>query len=141
MRCGRFPEAFCSPKKSSLATAPLGVQYNDPHMDRDMDKRDVRLEITEHIFGNAPTMLALCLTTVGLIKIYAALQRITTLADDFLVLCLAAFLLATIFSYSALRSRNAKRRAKFAKLADVLFISGLSAATVVAFFVVYALAG
>jgi hypothetical protein len=117
------------------------VQYNNPLMDRDLDKRDVRLEITEHIFGNAPTMLALCLTTVGLIKIYTALQRITTLADDFLVLCLAAFLLATIFSYAALRSKNAKRRAGFAKLADVLFISGLSAATIVAFFVVYALAG
>jgi hypothetical protein len=110
-------------------------------MDSDMDKRDVRLEITEHIFGNAPTMLALCLTTVGLIKIYTALQRITTLADDFLVLCLAAFLLATIFSYSSLRSTNTRRRAAFAKVADVLFISGLSASTVVAFFVVYALAG
>jgi hypothetical protein len=117
------------------------VQYNDPLMDSDMDKRDVRLEITEHIFGNAPTMLALCLTTVGLIKIYTALQRITTLADDFLVLCLAAFLLATIFSYSSLRSTNTRRRAAFAKVADVLFISGLSASTVVAFFVVYALAG
>jgi len=110
-------------------------------MERDLEMRDVRLEITEHIFGNSPTMLALCLTTVGLIKIYTALQRISTLADDFLALCLAAFLLATIFSYSALRSTNARRRARFAKLADVLFISGLSAATAVAFFVVYALAG
>jgi hypothetical protein len=117
------------------------VQYNDPLMDSDMDKRDVRLEITEHIFGNAPTMLALCLTTVGLIKIYTAIQRITTLADDFLVLCLSAFLLATIFSYSALRSTNTKRRAMFARVADILFISGLSASTVVAFFLVYALAG
>jgi hypothetical protein len=110
-------------------------------MDRDTDKRDVRLEITEHIFANAPTMLALCLTTVGLIKIYAALQRITTLADDFLAFCLAAFLLATIFSYLALRSSTAKRRVKFARLADILFIAGLSTATLIAFFVVYALAG
>jgi hypothetical protein len=117
------------------------IQYNDPLMDCDTDKRDVRLEITEHIFANSPTMLALCLTTVGLIKIYAALQRITTLVDDFLAFCLAAFLLATIFSYLSLRSSTAKRRAKFAKLADVLFISGLSTATVVAFFLVYALAG
>jgi hypothetical protein len=110
-------------------------------MDRDVEKKDVRLEITEHIFANAPTMLALCLTTVGLIKIYAALERITTLVDDFLVLCLAGFLLATIFSYLALRSSVARRRTAFARIADVLFISGLSAATVVAFFVVYTLAG
>jgi hypothetical protein len=110
-------------------------------MDRDVENRDVRLEITHHIFGNSPTMLALCLTTVGLIKIYAALERITTLVDNFLVLCLAAFLLATIFSYLALRSRVAKRRTVLARIADILFISGLSAATIVAFFVVYTLAG
>ena len=110
-------------------------------MDRDIDKRDVRLEITEHIFGNAPTMLALCLTTVGLIKIYSALERITTLADDFLVFCLAAFLFATIFSYLALRSSGARQRVRLARMADILFISGLSAATIVAFFVVYTLAG
>lgn len=109
-------------------------------MDQDTDRRDVRLEITEHIFGNSPTMLALCLTTVGLIKIYTALQKITTLADDFLAFCLSVFLFATIFSYLALRSTTAKRRA-FARAADILFISGLTAATVVAFFVVYALAG
>jgi heme O synthase-like polyprenyltransferase len=133
------------PSSDVLLAAEEPVQYNNPLMDRDMnqdmDKRDVRLEFTEHIFGNAPTMLALCLTTVGLIKIYTALQRITTLADNFLAFCLAAFLLATIFSYLSLRSSTAKRRAKFAKLADVLFISGLSASTAVAFFVVYALAG
>jgi uncharacterized membrane protein len=110
-------------------------------MDEETEKRDARLGITEHIFGNAPTMLALCLTTVGLIKIYAALEKITTLADDFLAFCLAAFLFATIFSYLSLRSTAAKRRAALARLADILFISGLSAATVVAFFVVYALAG
>jgi hypothetical protein len=140
--------ALPSTRRQSLRQAKIlascstnTIQYNDPSMDQDTDKRDVRLEITEHIFGNAPTMLALCLTTVGLIKIYAALQRITTLADNFLVFCLAAFLFATIFSYLALRSTTAKRRARLARVADVLFISGLSAATVVAFFVVYALAG
>ena len=110
-------------------------------MDREAEKRDAQLEITRHIFANAPTMLALCLTTVGLIKIYTALERITTLVDDFLVLCLATFLLATIFSYLALRSYTAKRRNLFARMADILFISGLSAATIVSFFVVYTLAG
>jgi hypothetical protein len=75
----------------------------DALMDRDMDGESLHLDITEHIFANSPTMLALCLTMVGLIKIYAALHRITALTDDFLMLCLSAFLLATIFSYLALR--------------------------------------
>jgi hypothetical protein len=79
-------------------------------MDQDMDRESLHLEITEHIFANSPTMLALCLTMVGLIKIYTALHRITTLTDDFLMLGLSAFLLATIFSYLALRSLRENER-------------------------------
>jgi hypothetical protein len=116
-------------------------QYNDAGMDQEADKRKVHLAITEHIFANSPTMLALCLTMVGLIKIYAALQRVTTLTDDFLVLCLSAFLLATIFSYLALRSSVENQRVTLARLADIMFLAGLSATTIVAVFVVFALAG
>ena len=86
-------------------------------------------------------MLALCLTMLGLIKIYTALQKVTTLADNFLVLCLAAFLLATIFSYLALRAPIGRRRAILARIADSLFLSGLGASTAVAFFIVYSFAG
>jgi hypothetical protein len=110
-------------------------------MDQVTDKRLLHPEITQHVFGNSPNMLALCLTMLGLIKIYTALQKVTTLTDNFLVLCLAAFLLSTIFSYLALRSPVGKRRAILARVADSLFLSGLSAATVVAFFVAYSFAG
>jgi hypothetical protein len=108
---------------------------------RDFDKQRIRLEITEHIFTNSPTMLALCLTTEGLIKIYAALQKITTIADDLLIFSLAGFLLATIFSYLALRSPNLERRVRFASIADGSFIGGLAMAIVVAIFIVFTLAG
>lgn len=110
-------------------------------MARDLETRNIHLEITEHIFANSPTMLALCLTTVGLIKIYTALQRVTTLTDDFLVVCLIAFLLATIFSYLALRSAKAVSKIRLARLADVMFLVGLVSAAAVAIFVVFTLAG
>ena len=113
----------------------------DALMDQDMDRESLHLEITDHIFANSPTMLALCLTMVGLIKIYTALHRITTLTDDFLMLGLSAFLLATIFSYLALRSSARKRKILFARLADSMFLSGLSIAAIVAGFVVFTLAG
>lgn len=110
-------------------------------MEQALNKKPAHREITEHVFGNSPNMLALCLTMLGLIKIYTALQKVTTLTDNFLVLCLAAFLFATVFSYLALRSPVGKRREILARIADGLFLSGLSAATVVAFFVAYSLAG
>ena|SRR5947209_3385512 len=110
-------------------------------MDQRFEAENVRLEITEQIFANSPTMLALCLTMIGLIKIYTALSRITTLADDFLMFCIIAFLFATIFSYLSLRSGRPKSRAKYARFADGLFLFGLSSAVIVALVAVYTLAG
>lgn len=98
------------------------------------------LNIAGHIFGNSPTMLALCLTVIGLIKIYANLERISTLADNFLAFGVVCFLFATVFSYLALRARMHKRRIWQARLADVTFLAGLSCATAVAVFVTFSLA-
>ena len=110
-------------------------------MSRALKDNNVHLEITENIFANAPTMLALTLTMMGLVKIYTALQQITTLADNLLVVCLVAFFLATLFSYLALRSKAGHRRSVLARLADGTFLAGLLSAAIVAFMVVFTLAG
>jgi uncharacterized membrane protein len=98
-------------------------------------------DIAQHIFGNAPTLLALCLTVIGLIKIYASLQRITTLADNLLLIAVVAFLVATIFSYLALRSITQRRRVIFGDIADGAFLLGLCLTTCVALFITFTLAG
>lgn len=98
-------------------------------------------DLANHIFANSPTLLALCLTVIGLIKIYASLQRITTLADNILLFSVAAFLVATICSYMALRSRTRKRRKLFGDIADWTFMSGLCLASFVALFVTFSLVG
>ena len=106
-----------------------------------MLKQQTDAEISGRIFSSAPNLLAVCLTAVGLIKIYAALQRITTLADNFLILCLIAFLAATFFSYLSLRSSHQKRRVTLETIADILFLSGLAGSTLVAGFIVFSLQG
>jgi len=100
----------------------------------------VELNIASHIFGNAPTMLALCLTVIGLIKIYANIERMSTLADNFLAFDVVCFLFATVLSYLALRARTSKRRARLARFADATFLAGLCFATAVAVFVTFSLA-
>lgn len=110
-------------------------------MNQATEKPRLHPEITTHVFANGPTMVALCLTMLGLIKIYTALEKVTTLADNFLVFCLAAFLFATLFSYLALRSQTAHRRLVLARIADATFLSGLGACTIVAFVIVFSLAG
>jgi hypothetical protein len=105
--------------------------------ERELAERD----IARYVFGNAPTLLALCLTVIGLIKIYASLQRITTLADNLLLISVVAFLVATIFSYLSLRTTTPKRRVVFGDVADGAFLLGLSLAAFVALFITFALAG
>ena len=98
-------------------------------------------DIASHIFANSPTLLALCLTVIGLIKIYASLQRITTLADNMLLFSVAAFLVATVFSYMCLRSKAQRNRRIFGDVADWAFMSGLCLATFVALFITFSLVG
>jgi hypothetical protein len=113
---------------------------------RNMENRAGQLEriekdIADHIFANSPQMLALCLTVIGLIKIYASLQRITTLTDDCLAFCVIAFLVSTVGSYLALRAATPKRRFVLGRIADVSFLAGLGCAAIVAVMITYTLAG
>lgn len=98
-------------------------------------------DTAHQVFGNSPTMLALCLTAIGLIKIYASLERITTLLDNFLAIGVIAFLLATLLSYLAIRATNRKRQLKLGHIADFIFLGGLGCAAVVAILITWTLVG
>jgi hypothetical protein len=104
-------------------------------------REQVERNISDHIFANSPTMLALCLTVIGLIKIYASLQRINTLMDNCLAFAVLAFFLSTAASYLALRASTHKRRVNLGRIADVAFLGGLGCAAVVAVMITYTLAG
>jgi hypothetical protein len=99
------------------------------------------VDISEKIFANAPNMLMLCLTAIGLIKIYTRFEKITTLADNFLSFVSLGFLIATILSYVALRSESRARRIRLARAADLLFLGALGCVGAVALFVTFTLAG
>jgi hypothetical protein len=104
-------------------------------------ERVVEVDVAEKVFGNAPNMLVLCLTVIGLIKIYTRFDKITTLADNFLAFIALGYLVATIVSYLALRSRTGARRARLARVADIAFLISLVFTAAEALFVTFALAG
>jgi hypothetical protein len=86
-------------------------------------------------------MFMLCLTVIGLIKIYTRFEKITTLADNFLSFVSIGFLVATIISYIALRSPISALRARLAQIADLLFLVSLTFTGVVVMFITFSLAG
>jgi hypothetical protein len=86
-------------------------------------------------------MLVLCLTVIGLIKIYTRFEKITTLADNFLAFISIGYLIATIIAYVAIRSRDARARLKLSRIADLTFLISLGLTAAVALFMTFALEG
>ncbi len=113
----------------------------DTNTRKKSERLHLHLEITQHIFANSPAMLAFCLTSIGLIKIYSQLQRSTTLTDDSLLIAIAAFFLSTGASYLALRSRMGRFKVVMAQVADICFLTGLLVTSIVAAVIVRSLAG
>jgi hypothetical protein len=99
------------------------------------------IDISEKIFANGPNMLVLCLTVIGLIKIYTRFEKITTLADNFLAFISLGYLIATVVAYIAMRSRNDKTRLRLARAADLTFLISLGLTAAVALFMTFALEG
>jgi hypothetical protein len=99
------------------------------------------LNLSEKVFTNSPNMLVLCLTVIGLIKIYTRFEKITTLADNFLAFVCVGYFGATVCAYLALRSAEKTKKLRLAKIADILFLVSLCSTGAVALFMTFALDG
>lgn len=96
-------------------------------------------DIAIHIFSVSAAMVGVCLTVVGIVRLIAGMTRIETLADDGLALGALLFLGSCLLSYVALRGRSRKRSYTLERVADMLFLTGLSLLAIVAVVITYAL--
>jgi hypothetical protein len=108
---------------------------------QDLEGARAEVDLSEKVFTNSPNMLVLCLTVIGLIKIYTRFERITTLADNFLAFICVGYFISTVFAYLALRTQERSKRLKLAKTADLLFLASLCCTGAVAIFMTFALEG
>jgi len=72
--------------------------------DQELLEERAEVDLSEKVFTNSPNMLVLCLTVIGLIKIYTRFEKITTLADNFLAFVCVGYFISTVFAYLALRT-------------------------------------
>ena len=86
-------------------------------------------------------MVGVCLTVIGLIRVVITLRKADTIADDLLAIDAVLFLLATMFSYWALRRRSYQRRPVLERAADALFIIALLLMVLISAYITFALAG
>ncbi|WP_224982894.1 hypothetical protein [Geomonas agri] len=95
-------------------------------MDRNLNRESyLEEDISVHIFTASAAMVGVCLTVIGLIRVFTSMRKIDTLADDILAATSLAFLISCILSYWALRTRKHRRMHKIERIADGVFIFGL----------------
>ena len=96
-------------------------------------------DISIHVFSVSAGMVGVCLTVIGLIRVVITLRKISTIADDLLAFDALIFLMASLLSYTAMRTRNNRRMHFVEKLADRLFIFAMILMTVVCGILTYAI--
>ena len=94
-------------------------------------------DICIHIFTVSSAMVGVCLTIIGLIRVVITLGRADTLADDFLAADALLFLISSLLSYWALRSRGLRRMHRLEKVADGIFIIAMIGMVVVCALITY----
>ena len=97
-------------------------------------------DICIHIFTVSASMVGVCLTVIGIVNIVVSIQEITTIADNLLAVNAFVFLCSCLLSYWALRVRSKKRMIRVERIADTIFLVGLSLMAVICGIVVLVLA-
>jgi hypothetical protein len=96
-------------------------------------------DISIHIFTTSATMVGVCLTVIGLLRLFLQSSSVGTWADDILSIDAMLFLSACGLAYWALRTRSIKRRLLVEKAADLHFLVGLTLMTTICALITYTL--
>lgn len=87
--------------------------------------------IAIHVLSVSATMIGVCLTVIGILRVAAKNNLAGSLADDFVAVDAILFLAAALTAYGALRSRRIATRQRIERWADVLFVLALGVMTLV----------
>jgi hypothetical protein len=96
-------------------------------------------DICVHIFTASATMVGVCLTVIGILRVVISLRREDTLADDMLAVNSLLYLASCLLSYWALRTRNVNRNYRLERIADVIFLVAMVFTAINAGFITWAI--
>jgi len=91
------------------------------------------------MFSASATLLGVCLTVIGIIRVVITSSHNDTLADDIVALGAVMFMSCCFLSYWAMRSRAVRRLHRVEKIADAFFLIGLSLLAIACMVITYAI--
>jgi len=94
-------------------------------------------DVSQHILPTAATMVGVCITVIGIVRVLEVSGSITTFIDDILAFDSLFFLGSTLLSYASLRVQEPTPRLE--RFADMLFLLGLAGLVTASFMLTYEL--
>ena len=92
------------------------------------DRRDFDHVLSHHILPSAATMVGICPTLIGLIKLTEEMSGIARRADECLGIITVVFVISALASYFSIRDRLGPAHSRWLEqIADTLFVVGLIA--------------
>ena len=93
--------------------------------------------ISSHIFSVSASMVGVCIMALGLFSIFQSLEKIKNISDELLAVDAVLFLCSCLISYTAVRTKDTKRRYKLERIADIVFLTALSVIALVAILIAW----
>ena len=87
--------------------------------------------VSSHILPTSATMVGVCVTVIGIVRLIEAGNTIATIVDNIVAVDSALFLSAALLSYVSLRSPRDEERLE--TYADLVFLLGLLVMVVASF--------
>jgi hypothetical protein len=100
-----------------------------------MSEDNNKKNISHHILPTSSNLVGLCFLIISFIRIFNLGHE--TIIDELLTIAISFFLMASFFSYAAIRARS--RNSFYEKVADIIFLSGLTIITLIAIVVTFEL--
>jgi len=101
------------------------------------DSPAIRREELLNLLSTSGSLAGLCITIVAFMNTFDKSQASTTIVDDMLAMCAAAFLLCIYLIFWALRSRKPSLAGVLIKVVDAVFLLATTSMTVAAFIMIY----
>jgi len=87
-----------------------------------------RKDISHHILPTSANLVGICFLIISFIRLFNLAHQ--TIIDELLTIAISFFLIASFFSYASIRAKS--RNNFYEKVADIIFMSGLTIITLIA---------
>jgi len=107
-------------------------------MNEQRDQPPHNADLSRHILPTAATMVGICTTLVGLVKLNEARSG-SSRVDEYSGLAALLFLASALCSYFSIRAKHRRAGEWFERVADLFFVAGLVGLSVIAVLFAYEL--